>query len=79
MLRAFHSGMLARVALCGELSESFNVSVGVKQRYVLSPVIFNRFMFAFTFAFRDGVSADDGVAMTCRLDGKFSTFAACAQ
>ena len=41
MVRQFHVGMQARVRDNGAVSESFTVTNGVKQRYVLVPTLFS--------------------------------------
>ena len=69
VLREFHEGMTARVLVGGQESESFLVTVGVKQGCVLVPVIFNLFLVAITLVFRHRISEDDGIAINCCLDG----------
>jgi len=48
VLQEFHSNMKAKVAVGGQLSDPFDVLVGVKQGCVLAPVIFNLFLVAVT-------------------------------
>jgi len=55
MLRAFHNGMSARVAVGDHESDLFDVLVGVKQGSVLAPVIFNLFLVTITLVFRKGL------------------------
>ncbi|XP_036368425.1 uncharacterized protein LOC118767649 [Octopus sinensis] len=52
MLRQFHDGMQARVALGGGQSDYFNVEVSVKQGCILGPVLFNVFLVAVTLLSR---------------------------
>ena len=69
MLRAFHDGMSARVAVGGHESDLFDVLVGVKQGSVLAPVIFNLFLVAVTLVFRNGLPPNAGIPINFRLDG----------
>ena len=69
ILRAFHEGMSARVSVGGILSNSFEVTVGVKQGCVLAPVIFNIYMAAITFLARRDMNAEQGITYRYRLDG----------
>ena len=69
VLRAFHDGMTASVLVDGQLSEPFEVLVGVKQGCVLAPVIFNLFLVAVTLIFRSKISEADGIPINYRLDG----------
>ena len=46
MIEALHSGMMANVSVEGEVSESFSVTNGVKQGYVLAPTLFSIFLSA---------------------------------
>ena len=39
MIEALHTGMMANVSVGGEVSESFGVTNGVKQGYVLAPTL----------------------------------------
>ena len=61
--------MTARVSFGGELSDPFEVLVGVKQGCVLAPVIFNLFLVAVTLFFRSNIQTSDGVPFNFRLDG----------
>ncbi len=69
VLRAFHDGMTARVSMGGELSDPFEVLIGVKQGCVLAPVIFNLFLVAVTLLFRSNIQTSDGVPFNFSLDG----------
>ena len=69
VLRAFHDGMNARVSVGGELSDLFEVLIGVKQGCVLAPVISNLFLVAVTLLFRSNIQTSDGVPFNFRLDG----------
>ncbi len=69
ILKDFHSGMSARVAVGGLESEPFEVNVGVKQGCVLAPALFNIYLVAVTLLSRHSVNPDDGVAIRYRLDG----------
>ena len=46
MLRALHAGTVATLAAGSDCSESFAVTVGVKQGCVLAPVLFNVYLLA---------------------------------
>ena len=61
--------MTARVSFGGELSDPFEVLVGVKRGCVLAPVIFNLFLVAVTLFFRSNIQTSDGVPFNFRLDG----------
>jgi len=47
--------MKARVTIGGQESYPFEVSAGIKQGIVLTPVIFNLFLVAVTLVFRSGL------------------------
>ena len=49
--------------------EGFCVNTGVKQGFVLAPVIFKLFLVEVTLVFRDNIFAADGVRIKCRFDG----------
>ena len=54
MIYTLHTGMMANVSVGGEVSESFSVTNGVKQGYVLAPTLFSIFLSAMLDeAFRD--------------------------
>jgi len=46
MIEALHTGMMANVNVGVEISESFNVTNGVKQGFVLAPTLFSIFLSA---------------------------------
>ena len=69
VLKAFHDGMTARISVDGELSDPFEVLIGVKQGCVLAPVIFNLFLVAVTLLFRSNIHTSGGVPFNFRLDG----------
>ena len=46
MIEALHTGMMANVSVRGEVSESLNVTHGVKQGCVLAPTLFSIFLSA---------------------------------
>ena len=46
MIKALHTGMMANVSIGGEVSESFSVTNGVKQGFVLAPTLFSSFQSA---------------------------------
>ena len=46
MIEALHTGMMAYVSVGGEVSQSFNVTNGVKQGCVLAPTLFSIFLSA---------------------------------
>ena len=54
MIEALHTGMKANVSVGGEVSESFNVTNGIKPGCVLAPTLFSIFLSAMLDeAFRD--------------------------
>ena len=54
LIRKLHDGMTGQVLSCGEASEPFSISNGVKQGCVLAPVLFNLFFAcALNHALRD--------------------------
>ena len=68
MVRQFHEGMQARVHDNNAISESFNVTNGVKQGCVLAPTLFSiMFSAMLSDAFKDG---DVGIKVNYRMDGK---------
>ena len=72
LLRAMHSGNTAAVRVGGNLSDTFDVTMGVKQGCVLAPVLFNVFLLAVTLlstrsAESRGRSA--GIRVRYRCDG----------
>ena len=44
MIEAIHNGMMANVSIGVEVSESFSVTNGVKQSYVLALTLFSIFL-----------------------------------
>lgn len=69
IVRAFHDGMRASVLIGGEETESFDVTMGVKQGCVIAPVIFNIYLAAATLLFRERMPHGRGITLTYRLDG----------
>ena len=66
MVQQFHDCMLARVQNEGEFSDSFPVTNGVKQGYVLASIPFSMMFSAMlTDAFQDG---DNGISIRYRFD-----------
>ena len=64
MIEALHIGMMVNVSVGGEVSESFNVTNGVKQGCVLAPMLFSIFLSAMLDeAFRD---MGDGIYIQSR-------------
>ena len=64
MIEALHTGMMAKVSVEGEVSESFSVTNGVKQGCVLAPTLFSIFLSAMLDeAFRD---MGDGIYIQSR-------------
>ena len=76
ILQEFHDGVTAKVVVDCHESDPFMVSVGVKQGCVgvLVPVIFNLFLVAVTLAVRSGILIEDGVGLSCHLDGSLFNF-----
>ncbi|XP_076028386.1 uncharacterized protein LOC143017482 [Oratosquilla oratoria] len=67
LIRQFIDDMTGQVLLGGEVSESFNISNGVKQGFVLAPILFNLFFTCvLNHAFRD---LDLGVYLRFRSEG----------
>ena len=73
MIRQFHDGMTTRILVNGETSATFDVTVGVKQRYVLAPTLFNLYLVAITLLSRYVLDVDYGVHICYRLDGIVSS------
>ena len=69
ILRQFHAGMMARVTIGGQESESFPVCTGVRQGCVLAPVLFNVFLLCVTHLLHKELESSSGVAVDFRLDG----------
>ena len=62
VIRQFHDGMRARVRMDdGELSEWFEVTQGLRQGYVLSPLLFNIFFAAVIEVVLQRFSEDDTI------------------
>jgi len=70
MIEAQHTGMMATVSVGGEVSESFMVTKGVKQGYVLAPTLCSIFLSAML----DDAFRDMGMASTCSPDGRALTY-----
>ena len=67
MIRFFHDGMTGQVLSHGNVTEAFTISNGVKQGYVLAPVLFNIFFTCMlSHAVRD---LEKGVYIRYHLDG----------
>ena len=69
MLPQFHTGMCAHVVISGSQSSMFPLEVGVKQNYVLAPIIFNLFIIAITLVFHRDLQSLVCVGIEYRLDG----------
>ena len=73
LTKALHSGNNATVRVGGELSDKFEVSMGMKQVCVLAPLLFNMFLLAVTlFAANEPVEAQQevgGVRLRYKFDG----------
>ena len=66
MIEALHTGMMANVSVGGEVSESFSVTIGVKQGCVLVPTLYSIFLSAMLDEyFRD---MGDGVYIDSRQE-----------
>ena len=68
-LQRFHTGMCAQVIMAGSQSSSFPVEVGVKQGYVLTPIIFNLLIVAMTLVSHCDLQSSDCVRIEYHLDG----------
>ena len=68
MLKQFHTGMMARVADNGSMSDPFPVSNGVKQGCVLAPTLFSILFAAMLHEASTGL--DRGVHIQFRTDGR---------
>ena len=73
LIKALHSGNTATVRIGGELSDDFEVSMGVKQGCVLAPLLFNVFLLAVTLLATnepdEPVQVMAGVRLRYRCDG----------
>ena len=47
----FHTGMTATALVAGEVSESFEIGVGVEHGCAMAPVLFNMYLAATDFLF----------------------------
>ena len=61
--------MTVTVSIGGEEYVPFGVGVGVKQGCVTAPVIFDIFLAAASYLFRESFPPERGVGLTYRLDG----------
>ena len=68
LVRELHEGMKVRVRFGGELSESFEVSRGVKQGCVLAPVLFNIYVQCITRLLAASLNREDGIHLNYRTD-----------
>ncbi|XP_076069799.1 uncharacterized protein LOC143041678 [Oratosquilla oratoria] len=69
IIRAFHDGMIAHVCMGGNISNSFSVTVGVKQGCVLAPTLFNIYLAVVTLLARYESDVNDSIAVNYHLDG----------
>ena len=69
VVSAFHNQMTATVSIAGDETVPFGVEVVVKQRCVMKPVICNVFLAAALYLFKECFPSEQGVLLTCRLDG----------
>ena len=73
LIKALHSGNTATVRVGGELSDDFEVSMGVKQGCVLAPLLFNVFLLAVTLLATNEPDEPEqvmaGVRLRYRCDG----------
>ena len=75
LIRSLHSGMMATVVYANEESEAFTINIGVKQGYVLAPVLFNIYCsYVIRFAF---LGKDEGVYLRTRYDGMLFNISRC--
>jgi hypothetical protein len=69
ILCQFHDGIMAWMAIGGQKSVPFGVSIGVRQGCVLAPVLFNIFLLCVTQLLHKEHEDSCGVAVDFRLDG----------
>ena len=69
ILCQFHDGMMARVAIGGQESVPFGVHIGVRERCMLAPVLFNIFLLCVTQLLYMELEDSSGIAVDFRLDG----------
>ncbi|XP_076029860.1 uncharacterized protein LOC143018388 [Oratosquilla oratoria] len=69
VIKALHDGAMVRVLGDGIRSDPINVCTGVRQGCVIVPVIFNLYLAAVMIAAAQGISPEDGVSLSYRLDG----------
>ena len=70
-IKSFHDGTRGTVQYDGSMSEAFGINSGVKQGCVLTPTLFNIFLSVLLkHAFRSASSADKGILLRTRCDGK---------
>ena len=69
ILQQFHTGMCAQVVMADSQSYSFPVEVGVKQGYVLAPIILNLLLVAIALVSHPDLQSSDFVGIEYHLDG----------
>ena len=73
LIKALHSNNTATVRVGGELSDAFEITMGVKQGCVLAPLLFNVFLLAVTLLTTNAPSVQahhgSGVNLRYRMDG----------
>lgn len=69
ILRQFHDGMMARVAIGEHESEPFSVSTGVRQGAVAASVLFNLLLVCVITLLKRTIEEEHGVTVDFRLDG----------
>ncbi|XP_076041850.1 uncharacterized protein LOC143025729 [Oratosquilla oratoria] len=69
VIKALHDGAMVRVLGDGIRSDAINVCTGVRQGCVIAPVIFNLYLAAVMIAAAQGISPEDGMPLSYRLDG----------
>ena len=65
----FHTGMTATALVAGEVSESFEIGVGVEHGCAMAPVLFNMYLAATDFLFAQQNEDEFSILLTHRLDG----------
>ena len=76
VLTALHDGMNAVIVAGGKKSAPFEVTVGVKQGCVLTPIIFSLFTAAVIHLFYNNINVDElRVPLKYRLDGNLFNLA----
>ena len=69
IIKSFHDGMNAKVSIGGELTDSFEVSSGLRQGCIMAPALFI-LLFAFVLRKSHQLIPDFGIDIRHKLDGR---------